>query len=437
MEDFKKGTKVQLRSGGFVVVQEKLGEGGQGAVYKVTLDGKEYALKWYLPIYLRGLKSKGKKFYKNLDSNVKAGSPSAHFLWPKAIAITGKKSNGIGYLMDLRPGNYSEFTKYLKAKERFSGTKAVINAAINVVEAFQSLHKKGLSYQDLSPGNFFIDKNTGDVLVCDNDNVAPYGENLGVGGTPGYMAPEVILGKAKPSTDTDLFSLSVILFELFFLAHPLEGANCCKYPCLTEKLEKELYAVNPVFVCSNTDRSNALVRGVCSNLIKLWPVYPEFLHDAFEQAFGEGLKNPNRRLSESAWKKVLYRLTDNAVACPNCSEINFAEKHSGAITCDVCGKKYPVPFKMCVNGFEVYADKEKKLTEYHLSFGSADAVIGTIIESKKTLGVFGLKNETATLWQVTYPEKEAVIYGNGKVVTLIPDTEISIGNKILKVKGEQ
>ena len=58
MEDFKKGTKVQLRSGGFVVVQEKLGEGGQGAVYKVTLDGKEYALKWYLPIYLRGLKSK-------------------------------------------------------------------------------------------------------------------------------------------------------------------------------------------------------------------------------------------------------------------------------------------------------------------------------------------------------------------------------------------
>ena len=78
------------------------------------------------------------------------------------------------------------------------------------------------------------------MLICDNDNVAPYGSNLGVGGTPGYMAPEVILGQAKPGMDTDLFSLAVILFELFFLSHPLEGANCCKHPCLTPQIERQL-----------------------------------------------------------------------------------------------------------------------------------------------------------------------------------------------------
>ena len=122
------------------------------------------------------------------------------------------------------------------------------------------------------------------------------GDNLGVGGTPGYMAPEVVLGTSKPSTDTDLFSLSVILFELFFLAHPLEGANCCKYPCLTQQIEKDLYAIHPVFVCSNTDRSNAPVRGTSSNLMNLWPIYPEYLHDAFQQAFSEdGLKNGSKR----------------------------------------------------------------------------------------------------------------------------------------------
>ena len=203
MSDFKSGTKIKLTNGDEITVKSKLGEGGQGAVYKVLYKNQEYALKWYLPTYLKNLKPNHKKFYKNLEQNVLSGSPSNAFLWQKAIAITGKHSNGFGYIMDLRPANFSEFTKFIKAREHFSSTEAVIRAAINVVEAFQALHRKGLSYQDLSPGNFFIDKTNGDVLICDNDNVAPYGENLGVGGTPGYMATEVILGKEKPSTNTD------------------------------------------------------------------------------------------------------------------------------------------------------------------------------------------------------------------------------------------
>ncbi len=433
MEDLKVNQTLQLTNGGGVTVLSKIGEGGQGAVYKVSYSGKEYALKWYLPSYLK--KTNHKKFCKNLAANVKAGSPSPHFLWPKAIAMTGKKSKGVGYIMDLRPGNYAEFTKFIKAKEHFSSTEAVIKAAINIVDAFLALHKKGLSYQDLSPGNFFIDKNSGDVLVCDNDNVAPYGENLGVGGTPGYMAPEVILGKSKPDTNTDLFSLSVILFELFFLAHPLEGANCCKHPCLTPKIEKDLYAENPVFVFSKTDASNRPVRGTCSNLVKLWPVYPEFLHDAFDRAFGEGLKNQSKRLSENDWKRVLYRLQDNTVTCPKCYEINFADKGSnGELTCDVCGKKFPIPFKLSVNGFEIVADKKKELTEYHISHSSIPKKVAVFLESKKTPGVFGLRNDSDKIWQVTYPEKPVATYEPGKTVTLIPDAEITIGNTKVEVK---
>lgn len=432
MSDFKSGTKIKLTNGDEITVKSKLGEGGQGAVYKVLYKNQEYALKWYLPTYLKNLKPNYKKFYKNLEQNVLSGSPSNAFLWQKAIAITGKHSNGFGYIMDLRPANFSEFTKFIKAREKFSGSQAVIRAAINVVEAFQALHRKGLSYQDLSPGNFFIDGKKGDVLICDNDNVAPYGENLGVGGTPGYMAPEVILGKEKPSTNTDLFSLSVILFELFFLAHPLEGANCCKHPCLTPAIERELYAENPVFVCSKTDRSNAPVRGTCFNLMNLWPAYPEYLQDAFQRAFGEGLKDCNKRLSEAEWRKVLYRLLDESVTCPSCKEINFASMNKdGIIGCTVnnCRKPYPVPFKAVVNGFEIYVDSGKALTDYHVTYGNRDTVIGTFVESKKNPGVFGLKNDSTTIWNVEYPGKEPMTYEGGKVVTVIPDTVITIGNK--------
>lgn len=338
-----------------------------------------------MPQYIKRLKPNYKNFYRNLCYNVSTGTPSPAFLWPKAVAFTDKhNSEGFGYIMELRPAEYEEFTKFIKARIFFSGTQAVINAAINVVEAFQALHRKGLSYQDLSPGNFFVNRDTGDVLICDNDNVAPDGENLGIGGTPGYMAPEIILHATKPSTNTDLFSLAVILFELFFLSHPLEGANSCKYPCLTPEIEKKLYAECPVFVMSDKDKSNAPVRGVCSNLIKLWPVFPEFLHEAFQQAFGDGLKDDRSRFSEGDWKKVLYRLRDDSVICPVCHEINFADMAgSGVLECTVCHQKYPVPFKACVNGFKIVVGKDKAISEYHLSHGNDKIHVGSFVESKK------------------------------------------------------
>ena len=204
--DFKRGQVIKLLNGDSVTVKSKLGEGGQGAVYLVSLAGSDYALKWYLPAYLKGLKPNYKRFYQNLVDNVSSGSPSPQFLWPQAVAVTGKRSEGFGYIMDLRPKEYEEFTKFKKRKVTFNNTTAVLNAANNVVEAFKTLHRKGLSYQDLNCGNFFINKDTGDVLICDNDNVAPNGINLGVGGMPGYMAPEVIMGKTLPDTNTERFS---------------------------------------------------------------------------------------------------------------------------------------------------------------------------------------------------------------------------------------
>jgi len=289
------------------------------------------------------------------------------------------------------------------------------------------------SYQDLSPGNFFINKDTGDVLVCDNDNVAPNGVNLGVGGTPGYMAPEVVLGKSTPNTDTDLFSLAVILFELFFMSHPLDGANCCKYPCLTQAAEQDLYAVNPTFVMDKSG-ANPPVRGVHSNLIRLWPVYPDFLHDAFSKAFGEGMKDANKRLTEREWQKILYQLLAEAIVCPKCGEPNFASMaQNGVLKCD-CGKSYGATYKAVVNGFNIYAAPNRKITEYHFSSDDTEKAIATFVESKKNPGVFGLKNDSDKIWSVDYPGKETMTYEPSKVVTMIPDTVITVGNKKIEIK---
>ena len=68
--------------------------------------------------------------------------------------------------------------------------------SLDICCAFRALHLKGLSYQDLNDGNFFINGETGRVLICDNDNVAPDGDNTtGIRGKARYMAPEVVSGK--------------------------------------------------------------------------------------------------------------------------------------------------------------------------------------------------------------------------------------------------
>ena len=52
-----------------------------------------------------------------------------------------------------------------------------------------------------------------------------------IGGTLGFMAPEIVLGTAKPSTNTDLFSLAILLFYLLNIHHPLEGKLEAEIKC--------------------------------------------------------------------------------------------------------------------------------------------------------------------------------------------------------------
>lgn len=110
---FQKGDVVDLVGGGRVEILDKLGEGGQGIVYKVLLDGKEYALKWYTNSAI----SNNDTFYKNLKVNINSGSPSAKFLWP--LYLTQKQNGSYGYIMNLRPAGYNEFSEFLVAKKSF------------------------------------------------------------------------------------------------------------------------------------------------------------------------------------------------------------------------------------------------------------------------------------------------------------------------------
>ena len=81
MSEFTKGQKIRVASGGELEIIQKLGEGGQGIVYKAKYNGKDYALKWYFGNKLHD----PDRFYRNIQNNIKKGAPTKAFLWPLEI----------------------------------------------------------------------------------------------------------------------------------------------------------------------------------------------------------------------------------------------------------------------------------------------------------------------------------------------------------------
>lgn len=425
MKEFQKGQRIKTVSGGELEVIQKLGEGGQGVVYKVNYNGKPLALKWYFGNKLNN----ADKFYRNIQNNIKQGTPTGAFLWP--LEITEYFEGSFGYLMELRPPEYKDFSLFLLAKVHFANIEALINTALCITNGFRELHNRGYSYQDLNDGNFFVNPKTGDVLICDNDNVAPYGENLGIAGKCRYMAPEVVMGQKRPDSHTDRFSLAVVLYMLLFLNHPLEGKRTM-CPCLTEELERKFYGSDPVFVWDPANDANRPVRGVHTNEIKLWPLYPAFVRKTFEKAFSHEVMVGNdrtHRVIEKEWQEVFTTLRDLTIKC-SCGSETFIDPSQQSCRCINCGKSIERPPILKVKKYHAALAPGKKLYACHVQYDSDDfkEAKGEVISSRNNPSLLGLRNDSNNTWEAILPNGSSKGYPNGQVIKLGKGIKINFGN---------
>ena len=408
MLELKSGERVNLANAGYVTIIKELGRGGQGIVYLVDLNGEQKALKWYL-------NPPGETFYKNLLNNIRTGAPSEAFLWPEYV--TARQKGSYGYVMALRPKNYYEFGNFLLAKVTFKSFTAMLAAAMKICNGFMMLHRFGYSYQDLNDGNFFIDPYTGDVLICDNDNVMPEGERSGILGKARYMAPEIVGGK-MPNKYSDRFSLSVILFMLFYANHPFEGAKVVSCPCMTESFEKKFYGSEATFIFDPNDRTNRPVRGIHQNVIKRWGVFPAKLREVFTEQFSqEKLKNPQTRLIESQWEKVIAGIRDELVICPHCKEETFVEIEGPEHKCINCGRD------MDVSKYLLMGTRKQILTKGTKLYIDHDNIPDCQVVENTNDGKLLIKNISPEAWTVETP--------SGKVKSVHPNEFCPVKNGLV------
>lgn len=383
------GTQIATKSGTMITIIKFLGEGGQGAVYEVDYGGVKKALKWY-----KELGKDPEAFRKNLEENIAQGSPAPAFLWPEDVTVW--KDATFGYIMGLRPEGYYEVSEFLIANVK-ADWKQLVDASMNIVTAFRILHNRGYSYQDLNDGNFFINPQTGDVKIADNDNVAPSGKNMGIMGKPRYIAPEVVLGKNLPNTASDRYSLALVLFLLLLRGHPLEGKKGMPI-LMTDAEARRIYGEEPVFIFDPTDDSNRPNEELNKGVIELWKCLPQYMKDVFIRAFSQDSLKKVHRVVELEWLRALTRFRSDIVRC-SCGNDVFTE-NARDICCDQCGKKISFKSKVHLPEYSIPAVPDSRI--YRVQLGTVnpeDALkpVGIIIRSTDP-NVVLLRNSSDSTW---------------------------------------
>ena len=207
---------------GDYTVVKLLGKGGMGAVYLMQgTSGSQYAVKIMFPEKVSH--EMRRRFAKEAEFAIKI----RHRNLVSVYDVGEDPETGLCYMiMDYVSGG--TLSDRLKEKGRFSIQEAVPIVS-QIAAALDVAHKHGLVHRDIKPDNIMFDADgtpkLSDLGVAKFDDaqqsmVTTTGMVIG---TPAYMAPEQMLNSHAIDARADIYSLSVVLYEMLSGKRPNEG----------------------------------------------------------------------------------------------------------------------------------------------------------------------------------------------------------------------
>ncbi len=200
-------------------IQECLGKGGMGAVYRAVQHSvrRSVAIKVIRP-RLREDRVANKRFLREAQL-------ASQLIQPSIVTVLdfGQTESGLLYLvMEFVDG--ITIAEYFKSQGNFTVERAA-HIGMQICDALIAAHNKSIIHRDLKPANVMIlndppgrdlikvlDFGLAKSLVMDSAE-AQITLSDTVIGTPSYISPELALGKTVDAR-TDLYSLGVLLYEM-------------------------------------------------------------------------------------------------------------------------------------------------------------------------------------------------------------------------------
>jgi hypothetical protein len=146
-----------------------------------------------------------------------------------------------------------EYVDGVDLQDRVRQGPVTIRDAVAIMEqvasAAEHAHENGIIHCDLKPGNVLID---GDLSVTVTDFGFAYlitdhafSNNRGLGGTIGYVAPEVLYKGESPSVAADVYALGAMLSTLCTGAPPIVAKTNTSLPQSLSAVVAKCVADNP------------------------------------------------------------------------------------------------------------------------------------------------------------------------------------------------
>lgn len=257
-----------------------LGEGATAKVYAATspaYPGGNLAVK-VLKSGQASQDSAKARLLRSLEKSLALEHPNLVKLYD-----SGETAEGLPYiLMERLQGTTLE--EHLARKSPLPNEE-VLKFLEQLCSALQYLHQQTIVHRDVKPENIFLTQN-GQLKVMDLEiSRAEGGQDLTrtgvVVGTPFYLAPEQIRGKAVPQSDQ--YAVGIILFEMLTGRRPFEGEDSL------QTINQHMNETPPSVVALNPE-VNSLQEAVLGKMLAKDPKNRFSTMDeawsAIEEAFG-------------------------------------------------------------------------------------------------------------------------------------------------------
>ncbi len=203
-------------------LQEKIGEGGMGVVYRgrYVRNGRQVAVK-LLPEEIAANPTILGRFKRELEV-LKA------IKHPNVVSCFGGVSDNKQpfYAMELVEGGALD--KEIIKHGRLPWRQAVVYA-LQMCAALDAAHQQEVIHRDVKPANFLMTpqgelklSDFGIAMVMTDAKLTASGKTVG---SYHYMAPEQIRGKPPVANQTDLYALGCVIYEMLSGSTPFGGST--------------------------------------------------------------------------------------------------------------------------------------------------------------------------------------------------------------------